>query len=300
MTLRLPLTMTVLTCFALGVAAPAFAACEGYVPPPKLQNPNRDIVGQDLDTIQAQGFITFAAYENFPPWSYDDGGKPAGVDIEIGALIAEELGIDARFDLIPAAETVESDLRNWIWQGPPTGGTVNNVMLHVPYDVNFACRVDQVVFTGQYAKESVAIAYNLADYPDDPPVPAYFRYDTVGVENDTIADFYLASIGNGMLIPKIKHYQTVGLAMDAMEDGEVMAVAGPRAQLEAGLTDKGGVHQPPLPGLAVGTWTIGLAVHTRYRYLSYAVDDAIRAALDDGRIAAIFAAHGLTYDAPQR
>jgi hypothetical protein len=41
-------------------------------------------------------------------------------------------------------------------------------------------------------------------------------------------------------------------------------------------------------------------VHTRYRYLGHAADDAIRAALLDGRIAAIFAANGLTFDAPQR
>ncbi|WP_372804851.1 substrate-binding periplasmic protein [Loktanella salsilacus] len=300
MTARFPFALAGLTCLALGWTAPAFAACEGYVPEARPQNASRDIVGQDLDTILARDLITFAAYENFPPWSYLQDGQPAGVDIEIGQLIADTLGVKARFDLLPAGETVEADLRNYIWQGPPTGGTVNNVMLHVPYDVNFACRVDQVVFTGQYAKESIAIAYNKADYPDDPPVPAYFRYDTVGVENDTIADFYLASIGNGMLIPKIAHYPTVALAMQGMADGEVMAVAGPRAQLQAGLTEAGDLHQPPLPGLSVGTWTIGLAVHTRYRYLGYAVDDAIRAALIDGRIAAIFAAHGLTFDAPLR
>ncbi|MBU2358051.1 substrate-binding periplasmic protein [Loktanella sp. M215] len=297
---RPSLALAGLTCLALGWTAPAFAACEGYVPEPKPQNASRDIVGQDLDTIQAQGFITFAAYENFPPWSYAENNQPTGVDIEIGRLIAESLGVEARFDLVPAGETVEADLRNWIWQGPPTGGSVDNVMLHVPYDVNFACRVDQVVFNGQYAKETIAIAYNKTDYPDSPPVPAYFRYDTVGVENDTIADFYLAGIGNGMLIPKMKHYPTVAAAMLAMAAGDVMAVMGPRAQLQAGLTADGDVHQPPLPGLAVGTWTVGLAVHTRYRYLGYAVDDAIRAALDDGRIAEIFASHGLSYDAPQR
>ena len=297
---RSPLALAGLTCLALGWAAPVLAACEGYVPQPKPQNASRDIVGQDLDTIQARGFVTFAAYENFPPWSYAEGDTPAGVDIEIGRLIADALGVEARFTLVAAGETVEADLRNWIWQGPPTGGDVVNVMLHVPYDVNFACRVDQVVFTGQYAQESIAIAFNRADYPDDPPVPAYFRFDTVGVENDTIADFYLAGIGGGMLIPKMQHYPTVALAMEAMAQGEVMAVMGPRAQLQAGLTEAGDLHQPPLPGLAVGTWTLGLAVHTRYRYLGYAVDDAIRAALDDGRIAAIFADHGLTFDAPPR
>lgn len=281
-------------------AAPLLAACEDYTPQARPQNASRDIVGQDLDTIQARGFITFAVYENFPPWSYAEGDTAKGVDIEIATLIADALGVTPRFNLVPAAETVEGDLRNWIWQGPPTGGAVSNVMMHVPYDVNFACRNDQVVFTGQYDVESIAIAYRNDAYPDDPPVPAYFRYDKVAVENDSLADFYLSSMANGQLIPNIRHYPTVAAAMTALAENEVAAAMGPRAQLEAGLTVASALHQPPLPGLAIGRWTVGLAVNTRYRYLAYAVDDAIRAALADGRIAAIFASHGLTFDAPRR
>ena len=39
--------------------------------------------------------------------------------------------------------------------------------------------------------------------------------------------------------------------------GEVMAAMGPRAQLEFGLTDALDLHEPPLPGFAKGSWTIG-------------------------------------------
>ena len=51
---------------------------------------------------------------------------------------------------------------------------------------------------------------------------------------------------------------------------------GARAQLEHGLTEGLALHAPPLPGLAAGTWTVGVAVSQSHRQLAYAVDDAIR------------------------
>jgi hypothetical protein len=79
-----------------------------------------------------------------------------------------------------------------------------------------------------------------------------------------------------------------------------MAAMGPLAALEAGLTPGLAVHRPPLPNFSLGTWTVGIALHMSHRDLGYAADDAIRAALDDGRIPAIYAALGLSYIAPER
>ncbi|WP_299898230.1 transporter substrate-binding domain-containing protein [uncultured Ruegeria sp.] len=276
----------------------AMARCEDHVPQPKPQNASRDIVGADLDTIVERGYIEFAAYDDFPPWSYEKDGRIQGVDIDIGRLIAEELDVEARFNLVAAGDNLEADLRNWIWKGPLINGRVANVMLHVPYDSEFACRVEQVVFTGQYHDEEIAIAYSRDAYPDDPPVPAYFRFDTVAVENDSIADFYLSAFPGGQLAQNLHRYPTAAEAMQALAVGETMAAMGPRAQLEAGLTPALDIHAPPLPGFAVSSWTSGVAVHFAYRGLSYAVDDAINAALQDGRIAEIFERHGLTHLPP--
>lgn len=280
-------------------AAPATARCADHVPQAKPQNAARDIVGQDLDTIIARGFMTFAVYDDFPPWSSEQGGTPVGVDIDIGRLIAESLGVEARFTLVAPGETLEDDLRNWIWKGPVVGGAVANVMLHVPYDSEFACRVEQAVFTGQYHVEEIAIAYRQDSYPEDPPVPAYFRFDTVAVENDSIADFYLTAFPGGQLAGNIHRYPTMAEAMTGLAAGDTKAAMGPLAQLEAGKLDGVGIHTPPLPGFAVGTWTAGVAVHMRYRALGYAVDDAIYAAIQDGRMEAIFADHGLSFRPPE-
>jgi len=283
-------------------ASPALAndPCADHVPQPKPQNAGRDIIGQDMDQIQDQGHMLFAVYENLPPYSWEEAGQPRGVDIEIARIIAEDLGVDARFNFVASGENLEADLRNNIWKGALVGGRISNVMMRVPYDSAFKCRVEQVVFTGQYAAESIAIAYDKASYPEDKPVPAYFRFDTVGVQNDSISDFYLSSFAGGQLSGKVTRYPRMADVMTALNAGETMAAMGPKAQLEFGLADGTDVHQPPLAGFAVSNWTLGVAVHFAYRPLSYAVDDAINYALQDGRIADIYASYGLTFDPPER
>ena len=290
-------------CLALlpsGAAAQSSDPCADHIPQARPQNASRDIVGQELDQIVEQGHMLFAVYEDYPPYSWEEGGAPRGVDVEIARLIAADLGVEARFNFIAAGETLDADLRNNIWQGALIGGRIANVMMRVPYDSRFACRAEQVVFTGQYAGESIAIAYDRAAYPDTPPVPAYFRFDLVAVENDSISDFYLSALAGGQLLANIRRYPTTGAAMAALAGGETKAAMGPRAELEHGLTPALALHTPPLPGFAVGRWTLGVAVNFRYRPLAYAVDDAVRYALEDGRIAAIYADYGLTHQPPER
>src|SRR6056297_705431 len=290
------------TAALLALATPAMASdpCADFIPQPKPQTASRDIVGQDIDQIMDRGFMTFAVYEDYPPYSWEEAGKPRGIDIDIARIIAEDLGVAPRFKFVTAGENLDADLRNNIWQGPVVGGAVSNVMLRVPYDSAFNCRVEQVVFTGQYMTESIAIAYSEADYPDGGPVPAYFRIDTVAVENDSIADFYLTSFAGGQLARGVRRYPTMQAAMQALAEGEVMAAMGPLAQLEYGAVDGIAIHQPPLPGFAKSRWTLGTGSHFAYRGLSYSVDDAIFAALSDGRIAEIFESYGLTHQPPER
>ncbi|WP_193371573.1 substrate-binding periplasmic protein [Pelagibius marinus] len=287
--------LCIILVMALAPGGTAWSRCESYVPGARPQNAGRDIVGQDLDQIRERGFIEFAVYEDFPPYSWEEGGRPRGIDVEVGRLVAAALGVLPRFRFVAAGETVEDDLRNYVWKGAVVGGRVSNVMLHVPYSSEFACRVEQVVLTGQYFNESVAIAYSRESYPDAAPLPAYFRFDTVGVENDSIADFYLSGLANGQLLKNTRRYPTPAAAMAALAGGEVKAVMGARSQLEFALTPKLALHQPPLPGFAVGRWTLGVAVRHNYRPLAYAVDDAIRALAEDGRLRRIFEDYGLSF-----
>ena len=286
----------------LSLSGPVDAAdpCADYVPQERPQNAGRDIVGQDLDQIVEQGHMLFAVYDDNVPYSWQDAGKPRGIDVDIARLIADDLGVTAQFNFVGAGENLEADLRNNIWKGGVIGGRVSNVMMRIPYNSSFACRVEQVTFTGQYASESIAIAYSNAAYPEEKPVPAYFRFDTVAVENDSISDFYLSSFAGGQFRQNVHRFTDMGQGMVALASGETKAAMGPRGQLEYGRTDDIGIHQPPLAGFAVSTWTLGVAVSFSYRPLSYAVDDAISAALADGRIANIYESYGLSFQQPVR
>lgn len=287
-----------------GLSGPAVAQssdpCADHVPQPKPQNASRDIVGQELDQIVEQGHMLFAVYEDYPPYSWQEGSTAKGIDIDIARLIAADLGVEARFNFVAAGEDLEADLRFNLWKGALIGGRIANVMMRVPWDPTFACRVEQVVFTGQYGGEAIAIAYREDAYPDEKPVPAYFRFDTVAVENDSVADFYLSNFAGGQLAANIRRYPSMQDAMSALSEGETMAAMGPRGQLEHGLQDGLGVHEPHLAGFAISEWTIGVGVNFRYRPLSYAVDDAIRYALEDGRVEAIYQAYGVTFRPPER
>ena len=164
----------------------AAAPCAGHISQHKPRNVGSDIVGQDMDTIQDQGCRLIAAYENDPPYSWEEAGKPRGIDIEIARIMAQDLGVEARFKSVPVAENLEADLRNNIWKGALIGGRIANVMMRVPYDSASNCRVEQVVFTSQNSSESIAIALDKASDPEEKPVPAYFRFDAVALENDSV------------------------------------------------------------------------------------------------------------------
>ena len=268
-----------------------------------VQNPDKTFTpGADLDAILDRGWIEFGVYDDFWPYSYLEDDTPKGIDIEIGRLIAQELGVEPRFRLVAAGETVDDDLRNWVWKGPLVGPERNvvNVMLHVPWDRELDYRNELVVLGAKYMVEQVAIAYRLDEYPDGVPVPAYFRFDKVGVENDSIADFYLSNLANGQLLQNIIRFRTAGEAMAALRAGEIKAVTGPLSQLQAALDDATAVHTPPLPGLARGKWTLGVAVRHNYRGLGYAVDDAIGAMIANGHMEAMFEDFGVTFHPPER
>lgn len=269
----------------------------------RVQNQDKTFTpGADLDTIRERGWIEFGVYDDFKPYSWVRDAQIVGTDVELGRIIADELGVEARFRLMRADENVDSDLRNYVWKGPLVGDDRNvvNVMLHVPWDRELDIRNELIVLTGKYMVEEIAIAYAEAHYPDGGPVPAYFRFDTVGVENDSIADFYLSNLANGQLMSNMTRYPSVIEAMAALKRRDVMAVTGPLSQLQADAVAGIAVHQPPLPGLSLGKWTLGVSVRHNYRRLGYAVDDAIAAAIADGRLEAAFAKFGASYTVPER
>ena len=50
-----------------------------------------------LARIQEKGYITIATEGDWAPWTYQEDGELVGLDIDIGKLIAEGLGVEAQF-----------------------------------------------------------------------------------------------------------------------------------------------------------------------------------------------------------
>ena len=257
-------------------------------------------LGDNLDVILARKSIRIAAYDDFAPYSFRDNGQIQGVDIEVGRLIAKAMKVEPEFELKPSGENTDGDLRSNIWKGPISGGDVVNLMLRIPYDKDLALRNDLVKLTGRYSVEKIALAFRWERLGQKPQVEMLRDFKT-GVEIASTADYYLTNIVKGPGQSAVVHFRDMEAAMRSLARGDIDAVMGPLGQLEYGKR-----HEPKaiqidsimLPGLAYGRWTLCGAVRTNHRDLAYAVDDAVKAAIADGSMAAAFAKYGLSYTAP--
>jgi len=262
----------------------------------------RDRVGIDYDEIMERGFIEIGVYEDFAPYSWRNGsGQLVGVDVDLAQLIADELGVELRLRDLPADEDVDTDLRNYVWRGHYMGRRIVNVLMRVPYNRELDYRNELAALTGRYSQEQLAIGYRLSEFPDEPPFPGSFQTRPVGVETYQLSDFYLTGLPG--VLPNIKRRRHLSDAIELLREGEVVAVMGIRARLEHYLGDdpEFAVETSPMPGLAIGSWPVGIATaFYTARMLSYEVDDIITAAVRDGRVEAIYNAHGLSWAEPQR
>ncbi|WVM92714.1 transporter substrate-binding domain-containing protein [Halopseudomonas pachastrellae] len=100
---------------------------------------------RDYDEIVASGELRVALYQDFPPYSFMQGGEPAGVDVALAQGLADGLGVRLSIQWMQADETIDGDLRNHLWKGHYLRpGEVADVMLRVPYDQEFSNRRDEL------------------------------------------------------------------------------------------------------------------------------------------------------------
>ncbi len=253
------------------------------------------------DEIIERGTLEIAVYKDFPPFSSRESGQLVGVDIDLGRAIAEKLGVRAVFRELPPGETVADDLRHAIWKGHYLGMPINDLMLHVPTEREFARRNEMVVIFGSYFQEQLVLARNTIKTGETPTLAVY-RYEKIGVEIDSLPSFFLTAFGGGTLRQNVVHYPGVGAAVEAMLNEEVAAVFAPRSQIEAALgnpPEKYRIDTVLAPGLAKDRWNLGVAVSIQNRQLGYAIDDILTSMLNNGEIEALFERYGLSYGAPE-
>jgi ABC-type amino acid transport substrate-binding protein len=197
---------------------------------------------------------------------------------------------------------MSDDLRNNLWKGHYLGGGVADVMVHVAADPKFAAREDKVDFFGAYFNEAVSVVYH-PDRLEDFESPMVLSTKKVGVEIDSISDYYLSGAFNGRLRTAAVRHGSLKEAVEAFRAGELDALMAPRGELQGLMStmDLGDVQfrQQELVGLFRTSWDIGLAV-------KQGPDDSLRQALAqalgelraEGELEKIFARHGVVYVAP--
>jgi polar amino acid transport system substrate-binding protein len=259
------------------------------------------------DVIESK-YIEFAVYRDFPPYSFLKDGKPAGIDVDIGKRIASDMGVEARWLWLTADENLDDDLRNAVWKGSVVDRKVADVMLRVPYDREYAYaqdgyglpRNDMVVMSSPYHKESWKLVRDINKTRKVRNL-AIFQYQPIGVEIDSLPDFFLVGTLQGRLRENVHHYPTVFAAISDLKAGKLSAVAGMRSQLEWGLPNRSenlDIDDDGLESLGRKSWDIGIAIKDSYRQLGYAVDGVIVTMVKNGDMEKIFSSYGVSYEQP--
>lgn len=249
--------------------------------------------------VKEKGYLRVAVYKNFAPFSYRINGKLEGVEVDLGKLLASRLGVDPLIWTIGADENMEDDLRNTVWKGHYLGGGTADVMLHVPVHKSFVQDNDRVLIDNAYFKEQIVVTRHNS-YAST-PLLNLFGDNKVGVELDTLPDFYLVGTQGGRFSENVIHYSTVSEAVQAMRNGDIQAVVAPRSQIESALfciADEYLSSEVTMPQSYQASWVVGMAVKDDRGELM----SMLKKALDDikasGELAKIFQKYNISYNRP--
>ena len=248
--------------------------------------------------VKELGVLRVGLYNDNRPWSWEQDGKPVGIDADLARALAEGLGVRADLALFIADEEVSDDLRNVVWRGGLLGFQRCDVMLHVPFDRTLMQSEDNCVFLAPYYRETFGAAC-AADAGNCEVVPAQFKGRPIAAELDSVPDFYLLGHAGGILAPNLVHKRSGYEAISALADGEAEFAVATRAQIEAAMADApdSGIRkrQGPLPMMLSPGWDVGIAVKEDSRNLGFALEEQIDAMIADGRMKALFARHGVDW-----
>jgi ABC-type amino acid transport substrate-binding protein len=252
-----------------------------------------------LDEVKASGVLRVTVYRDNKPWSWIENGKPTGIDVDIGTALAKSLGVKPEFIDLRADDRIDDDLRNGVWKGSVVGDAPGDVMLHVPYDKELEVRNDLVKLTAPYHVDGLAMAIDPGNV-DRARDFSLFETEKISVDVGSLADFVLVSAKDHRLIPNVVHARGTERAFQAYEAGEVVAVYGASAEIEAAARASKRPVVVIYPDTQVrSAWTLGLAVRINSRDLGYALADAIEQMKTSGEMQAIFERYGVNWRPPK-
>ena len=264
---------------------------------------------RSYDDIIESNEIVIAVYSDFQPFSYLENGKEKGIDVDLAHIIAKKLGVKLRLRWMTADENVDDDLRNNLWKGHYLNRTVADLMLRVPYDKDYSLLRDDigelvhqhVHMFAPFHTESWQVIFNSKKI-DSVETMAVFQYHVIGVEVDSIPQFYLTSAFRGRMRDRAKQYPSISEAISAMTESKVDAVMGLTSQISHYQGKLSKINYPlaknAFPMIGRQQWDIGMAVKADYRQLGYAVADIVENMIKTGDVEKIFANYDVIYKIP--
>lgn len=249
--------------------------------------------------VEEKGYLRVAVYKNYAPFSYRENGRLTGIEVDLARLLAAKLEVDPLIWAITADETMSDDLRNSIWKGHYLGGGTADVMLHVPVNKQFSKANDRVIISNAYFKEkTVAVRHNSKA---GIPLVKLFADSPIGVELDTLSDFYLVGTMGGRFRENVVHYTTVELAIEALQSGDVKVVVAPRSQVEAALAgsvDEYLFSSVSMPATYQSTWVVGMAVKQGRDSLVVKLTEALDKIKQSGELETLYNKYNISYIEP--
>nr|MBV6631217.1 amino acid ABC transporter substrate-binding protein [Oceanococcus sp. HetDA_MAG_MS8] len=257
-----------------------------------------------LQLMRETGTLRAAVYRDFPPYSYHNQKRRlVGVDVDLAKELAKRMELSLDIRPFTADENMDDDLRNQVWKGHYLGGGVADVMLHAGMDPEYVRRQDKVDLFNAYHRETLGVIYHAERYPSVPESPLTLAGSQVGVEVDSISDYYMSGAFNGRLRSSAKRMESTAAAVKAFMAGELDAVMAPRGELEGAMA----MHDmaaaefsvQEFVGMFRTAWDVGMAIKSGNPELRSALQDALSDMAADGSLDQIFAHHGLQRGSPQ-
>jgi ABC-type amino acid transport substrate-binding protein len=251
---------------------------------------------EEMDTIRQRGRLSFAVYNEFPPYSNNE----KGLDVDLAKALAAKLGLKAEIIGFKAGEEMADDLRNMVWKGHYLRGDPANVMMRVPVDPILAKGNEKVRIFAPYHYEVMGMARVASRVPAPAGSAAValevFTREKIGVEGESLADSFLLSVLRGRLKENVVHYRSIAEAAQALREDNIVAIMAPRGELEGVLAGdtRYVIDEAKLGELNPKGWPVGMAVKAESADLATALSGALAELQQDGTVAAIFKKYGVT------
>ncbi len=266
-------------------------------------------IARSLDDIKNSGEIFIAVYEDFPPYSYVENGVAKGIDIELGTMVAKSLNVKPVWNFTGFDETLSGDLRNNIWRGNIVHKNKADIMFRIPYDYDYLritnkstgeLETERVSIKAPYQSEKWIIVTKKEIIPQVNTL-GVFAYHSIGVEIDTLPDLHLTGFARGLISKNVKHYTKMSEIIADFKSGKLDAIAGLKSQIEFLLDYKNNKDKyhltSDIPQMK-SQWDLATATDSKYKDLSYHLDNVVDEAYKNGEIKKIFENYGVEYIPP--